>query len=82
MVRVKNRYLLFEVSFEDSLASSSLLRRPQSILPSTLSDKDVQGCIRGSVELNFGDFGVGAVYGTTQGEGFVVNEGGSRPCAL
>ncbi|KAJ3054113.1 hypothetical protein HK097_002633 [Rhizophlyctis rosea] len=52
MVRFKNRYLLFEITWEDG-----------KILE-TLTDRIVNSNIKESIETNFGDYGAGIIAGS------------------
>ncbi|CAG8437107.1 2275_t:CDS:2 [Funneliformis mosseae] len=56
MVRLKNRWLLFEIVFEDTLQRSTSTKNVE-----TLSSKDVYSAIKDSIKTNFGDYGVGCV---------------------
>ncbi|CAB4411944.1 unnamed protein product [Rhizophagus irregularis] len=62
MVRLKNRWLLFEVIFEDTFhVSSSSSSSPPSQKLEALSTRDVYSAIKNSVQINFGDYGVGCI---------------------
>ncbi|KAI8848877.1 hypothetical protein BC829DRAFT_393242 [Chytridium lagenaria] len=52
MVRFKNRYLLFEVTYANGL------------IHETLHAGNFANAIRDSVELNFGDIGLGSIAGS------------------
>jgi ribonuclease P/MRP protein subunit POP5 len=67
MVRLKNRWLLFEIIFEDTfhLSSSSSFSSPQKL--ESLSTRDVYSAIKDSVQINFGDYGVGCIAASISG---------------
>ncbi len=66
MVRLKNRWLLFEIVFEDTLHCSTT---SQKVEP--LSTRDVYSAIKESIQTNFGDYGVGCVGISLNGNPFV-----------
>ncbi|RIA91172.1 hypothetical protein C1645_768217 [Glomus cerebriforme] len=65
MVRLKNRWLLFEFIFDDTpdkfhlSTSSSYSSLSQKF--EALSTRDVYSVIKDSIQLNFGDYGVGCI---------------------
>jgi len=61
MVRLKNRWLLFEVIFEDTLHHSTSSYSSPSQKLEALSTRDVYSAIKDSVQTNFGDYGVGCI---------------------
>src|ERR1043165_8712574 len=75
MVRLKNRWLLFEVIFEDTfhqtISSSYTLphssARPPSKKVEALSTRDVYSAIKDSIQINFGDYGVGCIAASISG---------------
>jgi ribonuclease P/MRP protein subunit POP5 len=67
MVRLKNRWLLFEVIFEDTLHHTTSSARPSSQKVEALSTRDVYSAIKESIQINFGDYGVGCVAASISG---------------
>ncbi|GBC04741.1 hypothetical protein RclHR1_05840002 [Rhizophagus clarus] len=61
MVRLKNRWLLFEVIFEDNSHLHSSSSFSSSRKQEALSTRDVYSAIKDSVQINFGDYGVGCI---------------------
>ncbi|CAG8730492.1 1160_t:CDS:1, partial [Acaulospora morrowiae] len=51
MVRLKNRWLLFEIIFEDNSQKKRELLTP----------RDISSAIKESIQQNFGDYGSGCV---------------------
>jgi ribonuclease P/MRP protein subunit POP5 len=75
MVRLKTRYLLFEILYPDSLPvdlrSSSLVENGINLRQ--VSDKKLDGrtmnrLLRQTIEMNFGEYGIGLVANTIAGE--------------
>jgi ribonuclease P/MRP protein subunit POP5 len=69
MVRLKNRWLLFEIIFEDALnnSTSSSYTLPTSQKVEALSNRDVYSTIKESIQINFGDYGVGCIAASISG---------------
>jgi ribonuclease P/MRP protein subunit POP5 len=74
MVRLKTRYLLFEILYPDELPDIGLdskekvdlaLRNPNN---SGLDARKLSRLLKESIELNFGDFGLGSVASTVAGK--------------
>ena len=75
MVRLKNRWLLFEVIFEDTLHSTSTsytLHSTPSQKVEALSTRDVYSAIKDSIQINFGDYGVGFIAASISGTLFFL----------
>jgi ribonuclease P/MRP protein subunit POP5 len=71
MVRLKSRYLLFEIIYPDGLdaikeplpkTKSSISIRPSTEL--SVDARKLTTLLKDAIELNFGDYGLGAVSGT------------------
>lgn len=66
MVRLKTRYLLFEILYPEGIDSlsedyGSAIRKPS---PSNIDAKALSRLLRDTIELNFGDFGTGSIAST------------------
>ncbi|CAH1758205.1 2991_t:CDS:2 [Entrophospora sp. SA101] len=62
MVRLKNRWLLFELIFEDSLQQQTITSPYSSQTVSEgISSKDIYNVVKESIQNNFGDYGTGCV---------------------
>lgn len=62
-MRIKHRYLLFEIGYldHDGLVS------PMATLPENLSSRELQNIIAASVQLNFGDCGAATAGNSLRG---------------
>lgn len=74
MVRLKTRYLLIEILYPDELLDSDLESKAQverSLRSSTLPNVDSRKLLKllkQSVEVNFGDLGLGYIASTIAGK--------------
>jgi RNase P/RNase MRP subunit POP5 len=65
MVRFKNRYLLFEILYQNEKQGKALSALQPVVL--NLSTQELQRLIRDNIAENFGDYGVGSVGTHLQG---------------
>ncbi|CCE65826.1 hypothetical protein TPHA_0N00460 [Tetrapisispora phaffii CBS 4417] len=68
MVRLKSRYILFEIlypnmdeseHFEDNFSMKNILLRHNKVTPEEITNRVIIQDIRRSLQLNFGDYGSG-----------------------
>src|SRR5438874_13131663 len=64
MVRLKNRWLLFELIFEETTNQQQIVTSQstsQKLETISISTRDIYNVVKESVQNNFGDYGTGCV---------------------
>ncbi|ORX88552.1 hypothetical protein K493DRAFT_341204 [Basidiobolus meristosporus CBS 931.73] len=66
MVRFKNRYILFEILFEETNGSKATHLQPTHPFDTPLNTRTLQNLFKEQIVLNFGDYGQGCLGSSLQ----------------